>query len=410
MNPVDAFPPGPERRLAVASLIDTIGTGLNYAILPIFVIRHAGFSATQFGLALSIAGVFALAAGLAFGYLADRKGPRGVVVMAYTTQAVAAGILPVVHGFVPVLILLCVGVFAGEGGRASRYTVIARIGADPVRFRAKLQVVTNSGAAIGVGLGGVLASFGTQEIYASALLANAVSFALAAVIQRSMPFLAPVPKTENAVSGSAARSVYRDRPYIAVTVVSATLMIQHQVTVLALPLWILTEHKVPLWMISACMLTNTLIVVLFQVRVVRGLDTPGAAGRAWQRAGFCFLLSCILIPVAAVVPGWIAIGMVLFAVAVHGLGEIWHSGGIFQIALGLAPEHSMGKYQGFFNLGEGLSGSFAPVLVTTLCIGLGTWGWLLLGLLLVAPGLVAPRISRWAERSLVAKPQMTLAN
>ena len=397
------FPRGPERRVAVASLVDTIGTGLNYSILPIFLVRTVGLSAAQVGLAMSIAGGVGLSAGLAMGVVADRRGPRGVVVMAYLTQALAAACLPFAHGFAQVLPILCLIIFAGEGGRASRYAVIARVGADPVRFRARVQVVTNIGAATGIGLGGLLALVGSREAYTAALLGNALSFLLAGAIVRSLPFLPPVPRpagsTQERAAGGGAGSVFTDWPYLAVTVVSALLMIQNQVMVLGLPLWIVTGHALPVWTVAATLLVNTSMVALFQVRAVRRIDSPEEAGRAWRRAGLCFLASCSLIPLAGMLPGWVALGGVLLAVVVHSLGEIWHSGGIFQIALGLAPEHAMVKYQGVFNLGEGITTTFAPSLVVALCIGRGQLGWTALGVLLLLPGLVAPPVSRWAQRT-----------
>ena len=57
----------------------------------------------------------------------------------------------------------------------------------------------------------------------------------------------------------------------------------------------------PRWLISATMLVNTAIVIGFQVRASRGVDSPAAGGRAYRRSGVAFLASCSLISLTAVV-------------------------------------------------------------------------------------------------------------
>ena len=56
------------------------------------------------------------------------------------------------------------------------------------------------------------------------------------------------------------------------------LIVQTQVIVLAIPLWIITTHAMPPWTVSAVLLVNTGVVALFQVRAVRGVTTPLDAG------------------------------------------------------------------------------------------------------------------------------------
>src|SRR5207302_7070186 len=74
------FRHGTRRRLAIATFAGTIGTGLNYAILPIYLVRAVGLSPTQVGLGMSVAGGIGLVAGFVLGHLADRLGPHWIVV------------------------------------------------------------------------------------------------------------------------------------------------------------------------------------------------------------------------------------------------------------------------------------------------------------------------------------------
>jgi hypothetical protein len=60
------------------------------------------------------------------------------------------------------------------------------------------------------------------------------------------------------------------------------------------------------------------------------------AGRRRLLAGVGFLLSCSLLALAAGLPGWAALLVVVAAVAVHTLGEIWHLAGGFAVRMSLA--------------------------------------------------------------------------
>src|SRR5207237_10415450 len=110
------------------------------------------------------AGACSLMAGYLLGHVADRRGPRGVVVGAYLSQAAAAAALPFAASFPAVLGALCLMMFAGEAGRASRLTMIARMGGeDRIPLRARLQVLSNIGVAIGAAIGALAAHFDVRS-------------------------------------------------------------------------------------------------------------------------------------------------------------------------------------------------------------------------------------------------------
>lgn len=65
----------------------------------------------------------------------------------------------------------------------------------------------------------------------------------------------------------------------------------------------------------------------------------------------------------------------------------------------LAPSHALGQYQGLFNTGWQAAEVVAPVLLTTVVIGWGWPGWLLVGALFLLAGLAVPPAARWAART-----------
>ena len=92
--------------------------------------------------------------------------------------------------------------------------------------------------------------------------------------------------------------------------------------------------------------------------------------------------------------------VLLAAVAVHTMGEMWQSAGGFELSFALAPEGAVGQYQGLFGMGLGLGVTLGPTVLIALCINLGRPGWWIVGLGFALTGLAVPAAARWAERSL----------
>lgn len=394
------------RILLASTAIDTFGSGLNYAILSVFLIRVVGLSGATAGIVIGVAAGIALPGGYLVGRVVDAIGPRRPLIVTYYLQGAAAVFLPVASGAISVCLVLSALMFFTEGSRATRYAVIARLGPDGgVSLRGRSVVVSNLGVAIGVGVGGLLVGFGDTSLLRWGLWANAATFVIAALIQQRLAEIPPV-MGETSADGStehkALTSPFKDVAYLRVVLVNAVLMIQASVLTLGFPLWVATSDRVPLWMTSVLFVFNTALVVLFQMRVVRRITSHSDAARGWRLAGVLFLLGCALMAgisfdVPVVMP--LAITVVLVAAMLHTFGELWHGSGQFSLALGLADTSQMGRYQGLFNLGEGIAGCLAPLFVGYLCTGAGPWGWLALGAALALAGLAARPAVRAAERN-----------
>jgi dipeptide/tripeptide permease len=142
---------------------------------------------------------------------------------------------------------------------------------------------------------------------------------------------------------------------------------------------------------------NTAIVVGFQVRASKSIDTPKAGGLAFRRAGFAFLASCALFSTLSGAPGWSVVVLVLVGVVVHTIGEIWQSAGGFELSFALAPPHAVGQYQGMFGMGLGLGVTIGPALLIGLCIDWGAPGWWIVGAMFAITGAMVPAVVRWSE-------------
>ncbi len=138
----------------------------------------------------------------------------------------------------------------------------------------------------------------------------------------------------------------RDRPFIAYTVLNGVMSLQYAVITFALPLWIATETSAPRWMVGAVLLVNTLGVVALQVWVGRKVKTVRQGAAAMRVAGFVFLVACVGVAVAADLPAWAAVAVLLAAVAVHSVGEMCHASAMFALSFELAPAHAQSEYVG----------------------------------------------------------------
>jgi hypothetical protein len=188
-----------------------------------------------------------------------------------------------------------------------------------------------------------------------------------------------------------------DRPYLAVTLLNGAMSVHLAIPVFALPLWIVDSTSAPRWAITAAILVNGLLIVVLQVRVSRGVVDPRSAGQRMRWAGFALLVSSVLIGVTGKVPAWTALVVLLAAIVVYTVGELWHAAASFELAFGLALPHAQGQYAGVFGLGQGAANAAGPAVLAALCLDLGPPGWLVLGALLMGIGLLTPRVVRWAE-------------
>lgn len=387
-------PAGPQRVIAASNFVYTVGSGLYLTAGVLYFTQAVRLPAGQVGAGLGIAGVVSLAVGIAAGHLADTRGARGVYAATLVVQALATAGFVLADRFWLFLVAVCTATGAKAAGLAARSPLIRRYGGDrPQEFRAYLRAVTNVGISLGAVLAGWAVQAGTLTAYRLLVAGNAAAFAVSAAVVCLLPPAPPRPAAEGP------RWVaLRDRPYLALTAIDGIMAVQFKVLTVALPLWLVGATTAPRWLVSGTMVLNTVMVIVFQVRASRSIDSPASGGGAYRRAGAAFLLSCSLVSLAAGTPPWAAVALLMAAVAVHTLGELWHSAGGFEVSFALAPDHATGQYLGVFGLGAGLAEAVGPGLLILLCISWGRPGWYVVGALFALTGLAAPAAVRWAQR------------
>jgi len=395
--------PGPARVLAVATLVNTIGNGLFLTVSVLFFTRSVGLSAAEVGLGLTLAAGVGLLAGVPMGHVADRRGPREILLSLLLVQAVATTLYVFVQSFAAFLAVACLATAADRAATAVRGAVIFAIAGPEgrVRTRAYLRAVVNVGISIGTVFAGIGLAYDTRTAYVLLVLADAVTFALAALIIRKLPYIPPAVVPAAMASGPRLVAL-RDRPFLAITALNAVLAVHYGLLEIAVPLWVVERTEAPRWIVAVLFGINTAAVVLLQVRVSRGTERIEAAARAQRLSGVLLAAACLLYATSSGRSSGVAIALLVAAAVVHVGGELWQAAGGWGLAFGLAPAYAQGQYQGVFSTGFSVSSMLAPVVVVTLTVGIGAAGWAALAAVFLLVGGIAPPVARWAERRSAA--------
>ena len=387
---------GPKRVFAASTLVMTFGFGLIMTSSALYFTRVVHLSTGEVGAGLSIAGLVGLVAGVPTGDLADRYGPREVLRGAMAVQFLTTFSYIFIRNFVGFFIVVTLDMLAITASMAAEGALNRRVGGeDATRFRALLRAVANVGVSFGAVGCGIAVQIDTPTSYRALIITNAVTFLVGVAMVSRLPHYEPLPKDESGPRWGA----LSDRPFIAYTIVSGAMSIQFGVLMFLLPLWLVTHTHAPRWSIGLFTLINTVLCVLFQVRVGRNVHTARQGGAALRRSGVIFLVSCAAYGFTAGLPGWAALLLLAVATAIHTYGELWYSASTFSLDICLAPANAQGQYQGMVGIGFGAGQAAAPGILIGLCLSLGRTGWFGLGIAFALIGLLAPAVTGWAERT-----------
>lgn len=348
---------GPVRILAIATLVNMVGSGIYSGISMIFFARGLGLSVRMLGTCLTVAVLIGMPSGIPFGHLGDRWGHRRVFIALQLLQGLFMAILPFVHGIIEFTMAVSGSLIAQQASDVERRR----------RTRAYLRSVTNVGMSLGIALSGFVLQADTRRLYVLLIMANALSFVMAGILL--LRLLDDRQRTAgNRVRGAEA---LRDRPYLAVAGLSGLLSFQSDIIAIA-ALGGPAHHRAPL--------DDRLSDV---PKRDGGGRLPGKGcptghrrdrgGQGWpSRRGrvsgqlLHFRFSCRSIPGAG---HRLANGRCPRSLA----GRSMVHGGCIRVEHGLAKENAHGQYEGVFNMASRLMRTASPVVLAELCLTWENW-------------------------------------
>nr|WP_231929892.1 MFS transporter [Micromonospora inositola] len=398
-------PPGRLRTLSLATLANTVGSGLWLAGAALYLTRDVGLSAASVGAGLTVAGLVGLTASVPLGSLADRRDPRTLRAVLQLCQAAVAASYLLVGSFPVFLVVAVLDALLTSGNLAVRAALVAAVGGPEGRVHAfaTLRAVANLGIAVGAGLAGFALAADTHLAYQVLVAGNSATYLLSAALLLRLPAYPPAPRDGTAAPRRG--RALRDGRFLAVSGASAVLALHWTVLTLVLPLWAVTRAGAPPPVVSAVLLTNTVLTVLLAVRLSRGADAAVPAARQLRRAGLALATAMLLYAATAGLPTALAVALLLGATVVYTVGDLWHGTAGAGLAYDLAPPEAVGAYQGADGMLAGLARAVGPALLTLVILDGGVPGWLAVAALFAVVGVTVPPLTRWAlagRRSAVA--------
>jgi MFS family permease len=384
------------RRLALAALVDSFGTGMFLTGSAIYFTRIMGLSPTQVGVGLSVAGLVGLVLSVPLGVLGDRLGPGRVYVALQLWRGLGYAAYLMVSGF-PGFVLTATAIEIGDAALPAVFQAMVSL-AVPEEGRmatlARLRAVRN----LGFGLGAVVATgvlaLGSRPAFLALVSANAVAVLLGALLLRY----------GTGVTLLRARAVTRklelakDGYYLAAALLNGVLSIHMSLLFIGLPLWLSSHTRVPVVLIGVLVAINTVMAVTLQAPfAVRAERLSGAADcMVW--AGFAlagFSIAAFLMGQVQVVA--VAALLAVVAVVMLTCAELWQSAGGWAISYELAPPGRQTQYLATFQLGTAVQVTAGPAIVVGLVFP-HTAGWLGLALVTVVAGLLVRPTVRAANQ------------
>lgn len=244
-------------RLAVMAMIDAVGTGAFLAVSVPFITRSVHLSEGNLGFGLALSAAIALATAIPIGILADRIGPKKVLVGVSLWRCACFVVYPLVQNLWQFLAVVCLLGLVDKAAAPMEQALVGQATAtdDRVRVVAILRSLRNVGFTLGALLGGIGLLIDTRAGYTAILLVNAASFAVLASLAARLPVL-------NASAKSLRRrfsvSVLRDGSFLSFTGINAVLTMHMTLLSIGIPLWIVGHTDVssalisPWWRSTPC--------------------------------------------------------------------------------------------------------------------------------------------------------------
>ena len=403
------------RGLMIASLVDSVGTGLYVAGGVLYFTRGLGLSATQVGSGISLGALVAALCVVGVGRIADRFGVGRTLVALQVWSALAFLGFLLVDGFVAFAFVACLVAVPERGWHPLASTVVGAVVEKDQRTDALavMRMLRNTGFALGGLLAMAVISLGSDGALAAVMVANSLSFGGSAVLLSVLgvagPKVGEAVTRQRTADGKADRVPWRSRlPYVKVAALDAVCCLHMSLLSIGIPLSITLWTDLPTWVVAGTYVVNTVLAITFQRRVSAALK--GSVKTATVVMGATLTLLAVTCAAIALLPELpVAWGLLCLAggVLVLTAAELTQAAASWTFLLGLAPRDASAEIYATFELGFSAQLVFGPLLVSML-VERGGSAWLVLagGLVLLIP-FVAPAV-RSAERRRQATLEVIL--
>jgi predicted MFS family arabinose efflux permease len=326
-------------------VVNSLGNGIVFPFIVIYLHNVRGISFAAAGLALSAGAVAALAAGLGAGTFVDRVGGRNTLLVGLLLQAVSFALFPLIreawHAFV-LLALEGAGTACFWPGQS---TLLSRL-TPPERTHSAFalqRISMNLGLGLGGVIGGLIATTSHPHSFTVLFLLDAATFFVFISILATVDEPA-VQKSDEPEPVEGYRAVLRDRNFVWLLGLNVLFVAVGYEVFALLPPFAKNYAGVSERWVGTMWLANTLLIVLIQLPVAKALE-----GRRRMRA--LALMSLLFGSAAMIVlfggiwlTGTAAALVFVGATLVFGLGETLQGPTQAPLVADLAPDRLRGRY------------------------------------------------------------------
>jgi predicted MFS family arabinose efflux permease len=365
------------------AFIDSLGTGVYLAGASLFFVVQVGLTVAQVGVGLSLAGVAAFASKVPVGSLADRFGPRSVLVMVQALRGMVFVSLAFIHGF-PAFLIACIAMGILEGPVSPlTQAVVASVVDESSRTRtlAIVRSARNVAFSLGALVASPLLASGATWAHIAIMLLNAFSFFIAAYLMARVPILNKA-SVKARVTFRSIFSTFRNGPYIGLAAVCGAMSMYTSVLMIALPLWAVSVGAIDPGAVPVLIAINTVLSVVLQVPLAKIAEAENGGLRSIAWAGVALAIAFIGFGAVEFAHGWWPFALLSFGCVALTIGEVMHTAGEWELSFQFSEPSRRALYLSVFNLGEAAASMVGPVVLTVALIPAGAVGWA------VAAGLV----------------------
>jgi MFS family permease len=396
--------------LLAAALVDWLGTGLFLAVSTIFFVRFVGLSVAEVGSGLTIAALAAMPLLVPVGRLADRYGPRNMLILVEIIQGAATAGYLVVHGWWGFLAVTFLVAVTQQAAPPLIQALVGELAAGERRTKilAVHRTVINIGLAVGGLASGVLLGSGLKDAFQVLLIADAAAFVIAAALVCALA----KPRSARVRLPSDRKKALRDTRLLALTGYDAVMSLWQPMLNVAFPLWLITRSHAPVSLVGVLYGVACVCAIVFQYPASVLIATPAKALHGYTCAALCLAAASLGFAAAPAGPGWAAIALFTTSVIVLTFGEICQVGSAWTLSFAIAPAADRNAYLAAFGIGRSFGRSIGPFLMTGVVLAVGEAGWVALAAVFAGSALVPavaarlrgqsaglPRSARWLNLS-----------
>ncbi|HCI79634.1 MAG TPA: MFS transporter, partial [Ktedonobacter sp.] len=251
----------------------------------------------------------------------------------------------------------------------------------------------NAGIGIGSFIAGLLVAQTGGLGYSLLVIANALSFFLAASLLIFSPHTTPHSHLKSSQPMNY-RAVFQDHPFLAFTAVNVIFALGSILLSVGLPLYCVIALHMPAWIIGSLLACNTVLLATMQTLLVQRLK-PYRRTRVLALAGGLWAGWCLLYAFALIIPPILRLPYLFGATCLYTLAELLHAPTSNALAAEASPEMLRGRYLALFQMAFSLASILTPVLFTFLFTLSPSLPWLSGGMLLLCASIAMYVLERY---------------